>query len=80
MVNQREMDAYSEPKVDRPIWDKDDVPLTREAVEKTLSIPDNLQCPVCRELIKDAVLCPENACEMCDECAREALIRLLNEL
>ena len=75
MVNQREKDAYSETKVDRPIWEKEDVPLTREAMEKTLNIPDDLQCPVCRDLIKDAVLCPENACELCDECAREALIR-----
>jgi len=76
MVNQREQAAYSETKVDRPIWDKEDQgPLTREAVEKTMAVPDDLQCPVCRELIKDAVLCPESACEMCDECARESLIR-----
>ena len=76
MVNQREQEAYSETKVDRPIWDKEDQgPLTREAVEKTMAVPDDLQCPVCRELIKDAVLCPESACEMCDECARESLIR-----
>lgn len=76
MVNQREQAAYSETKVDRPIWDKEDQgPLTREAVEKTMVVPDDLQCPVCRELIKDAVLCPESACEMCDECARETLIR-----
>ena len=76
MVNQREQAAYSETKVDRPIWDKEDQgPLTREAVEKTMIVPDDLQCPVCRELIKDAVLCPESACEMCDECAREYVIR-----
>ena len=76
MVNQREQIAYSETKVDRPIWDKEDQgPLTREAIEKTMAVPDDLQCPVCRELIKDAVLCPESACEMCDECARESLIR-----
>ena len=76
MVNLSEQAAYSETKVDRPIWDKEDQgPLTREAVEKTMAVPDDLQCPVCRELIKDAVLCPESACEMCDECARESLIR-----
>merc|ERR1712037_138960 len=67
MVNLSEQAAYSETKVDRPIWDKEDQgPLTREAVEKTMAVPDDLQCPVCRELIKDAVLCPESACEMCD--------------
>ena len=74
MVNQKEMDAYSETKNDRPIWEKDDVPLTKEAVERTLIIPEDLRCPVCQDLFKDAVLCPEEACEMCDECARMALI------
>ena len=42
-------------------------------VEKAMTVPDNLKCPVCKELIKDAVMCPENVCEMCDNCARKDL-------
>ena len=43
------------------------------AIEKNMIVPDGLLCPVCRELIKDAVICPENVCEMCDNCARKDL-------
>ena len=42
-------------------------------IEKNMIVPDGLLCPVCRELIKDAVMCPENVCEMCDNCARKDL-------
>ena len=42
-------------------------------IEKSMNVPDGLLCPVCRELIKDAVMCPENVCEMCDNCARKDL-------
>ena len=42
-------------------------------VEKAMTVPDNLKCPVCKELIKDAVMCPENVCEMCENCARKDL-------
>lgn len=41
--------------------------------EKAMTVPDNLKCPVCKELIKDAVMCPEYVCEMCDNCARKDL-------
>ena len=42
-------------------------------IEKAVTVPDSLKCPVCKELIKDAVMCPENVCEMCDNCARKDL-------
>jgi hypothetical protein len=42
-------------------------------IEKNIIVPDGLVCPVCRKLIKDAVICPENVCEMCDNCARKDL-------
>ena len=42
-------------------------------IEKEMVVPDGLLCPVCRELVKDAVMCPENVCEMCDNCARKDL-------
>ena len=74
MVNKMEERAYIETKVDRPIWEKDDTPLTKDAVEKNLQIPDHLKCPVCHDLIKDAVMMPSCACCLCDECARESLI------
>ena len=32
------------------------------------------KCPVCKELLRDAVMMPNCACSMCDECARDALI------
>lgn len=66
--------AYSETKVDRPMWDQDDQPLTRDAVEKSLKIPEELKCPVCQELFKDAVMMPCCAQAVCDECARNFLI------
>ena len=73
MVNEMEKKAYTETKVDRPFWDKDDAPLTNDSVD--LKIPEHLKCPVCKDLLKDAVIMPECACTMCDECARDALIR-----
>ena len=67
--------AYTETKVDRPIWEKDNMPLTKDAVEKTLQIPEHLKCPECQDLFKDAVMMPSCACTLCDECARDALTK-----
>ena len=67
-----EKKAYQDVKVDRPYWDKDDAPLTKDSVD--LKIPEHLQCQVCRDLLKDAIMMPECACTMCDECARESLL------
>ncbi len=75
MVNEMEQRAYTDTKVDRPIWEKEDTPLTKEAVERTLKIPEHLTCPVCQDLFKDAVMMPSCACCMCDECARDALTK-----
>ena len=75
MVNKREQAAtHTKPKNDRPDWESETAPLTKDAIEKTLQIPEHLKCPVCHELIKDAVMLPSCADEMCDECARDALI------
>ena len=32
------------------------------------------KCPVCKDLLRDAIMMPSCACPMCDECARDALI------
>ncbi len=75
MVNEMEKEAYTVIKVDKPMWATEDTPLTREAVENTLKIPDHLKCPVCDDLFKDAVMMPSCACCLCDLCARDALIK-----
>ena len=68
-----EKKAYTDVKVDRPFWDKDDAPLTKDSVD--LKIPEHLKCGVCGDLLKDAIMMPECACTLCDECARESLLR-----
>lgn len=65
--------AYTETKIDRPFWEKEEKPFNKESVE--IRIPEDLKCPVCQDLLKDAVMMPSCACEMCDECARDALIK-----
>ena len=75
MVNRREQEALTQTRNDRPDWDNETAPLTKDAIERTLQVPDDLKCQVCKELFKDPVMMPECACEICDECAREALIK-----
>merc|ERR1719412_2122919 len=38
MVNKMEEQAYTTKKIDRPIWEKEDTPLTKDAVERNIQI------------------------------------------
>ena len=75
MVNKKEMAAFHETKNDRPDWERENTPLTKAAIEKNIQIPDDLKCQVCQDLMKDAVMMPSCGDSMCDECARDALIK-----
>ena len=75
MVNKKEMEAFHETKNDRPDWERENTPLTKDAIEKNIQIPEDLKCQICQDLMKDAVMMPSCGCSMCDECARDALIK-----
>ena len=75
MVNKKEMEAFHETKNDRPDWERENTPLTKDAIEKNIQIPEDLKCQVCQDLMKDAVMMPSCGDSMCDECARDALIK-----
>lgn len=45
-----------------------DAPAPSGPDEERLPLPEDLQCPLCDDLIKDAVLAPCCAIAFCDEC------------
>jgi len=69
VVNEMEKQAYSEKKIEKNPWLPDDKP----AFSKTL-VPNELLCPICKDLLKDAVMMPCCAGSACDECARNGII------
>eukprot|EP00094_Tigriopus_californicus_P009686 TCALIF_09337-PA protein Name:"Similar to RBBP6 E3 ubiquitin-protein ligase RBBP6 (Homo sapiens)" AED:0.25 eAED:0.26 QI:0/0/0/0.66/1/1/3/0/608 len=71
MVNELEERAYVEKKIDKPMWENED---SNQTETPKVKIPEDLLCPVCKDLLRDCIMMPECACEMCDECARNALI------
>ncbi|CAB4068862.1 unnamed protein product [Lepeophtheirus salmonis] len=75
MVNELETQAYRDKKVDKPMWDNDN---NVSSASVNMEIPSDLKCPVCHDLLKDAIMLPTCACATCDECARNALIESEN--
>ena len=77
MVNEMEEKAYSKKKIDKPIWDVDETSAAATAAPAP-AIPEDLECPVCKDLFKDCIMMPMCACSVCDECARAALTEAEN--
>ncbi len=76
MVNEMEADAYRQSKIDKPDWDAQEPSI---ASMPKVEIPEDLKCPVCKDLLRDAVMTPVCACAICDECARNALTETDND-
>jgi len=76
MVVEAEKVAYEEKKKEKPMWEREEATLSKEVLNKgKISIPKDLQCLQCKELVRDAIMMP--CCAdgpVCDECARNALI------
>jgi len=70
VVNEMEKQAYSEKKVEKNPWLIED---EKPVVSKAL-VPTELLCPICKDLLKDAVMMPCCAGSACDECARNGII------
>ena len=77
--------AYEEKKRDTSVSEMDDEDAAAALkLGKTLfvahnkkkpeDIPAELVCPVCKDLLADAIMMPSCLCSMCDECARDSLI------
>jgi len=69
VINEMEKLAYSEKKIEKNPWLPDEKP----AVTKVI-VPTELLCPICSDLLKDAVMMPCCAGSACDECARNGII------
>ncbi|XP_029652282.1 E3 ubiquitin-protein ligase RBBP6 isoform X2 [Octopus sinensis] len=63
--------AYKMGKKERPPFLPDPTPVTTAAV---VSAPSELLCPLCNELLTDAVVIPCCGNSFCDECVRNALL------
>ncbi|OQR74520.1 hypothetical protein BIW11_09008, partial [Tropilaelaps mercedesae] len=65
--------AYLERKIEKPpfVPDSEEKPT---GVEEKPTIPEELQCSLCHELLCDAVLIPCCGSCFCDECVRQALL------
>lgn len=70
MVNEMEKQAYSEKKVEKNPW----LPDNEKPVVTKCLVPTELLCPICKDLLKDAVMMPCCAGSACDECARNGII------
>lgn len=73
MVNDLEKQAYTTKKIEKPLWGDDDDDKTKIAdiIKSSIrEIPEDLKCPVCKDLLKDCIMMPACACAICDECAR----------
>jgi hypothetical protein len=69
VINEMEKQAYSQTKVERSPWLPDLTPAMPKAI-----VPAELLCPICSELLKDAVMMPCCAGSACDECGRNAIV------
>ena len=70
-----ELEGYGKEKIESHDWLKetDDETLVN-STEKVSSVPKDLQCPLCGDLLSAAVLFPCCVAAACDECARNSLI------
>ena len=50
-----EKNAYEAKKSEKPIWDSDEPEATLKTVNKSVDIPKNLICPVCKDLLKVSI-------------------------
>ena len=70
VINEMEKQAYSQNKVERSPWLPDD----RAPLQPKANIPSELLCPICHDLLKDAVMMPCCAGSACDECGRNGIL------
>ena len=72
MVPKIEKIAYNEKKVENFDWlmTEGDKPVAQVKEE----VPEALQCAICRELLRDAVMMPCCAVSACEDCARTGMI------
>ena len=47
-----EKNAYEAKKTEKPIWDNDEAEVSLKAINKNVEIPEDLICPVCKDLLK----------------------------
>lgn len=47
-----EKNAYQAKKSEKPIWDSDEPEADLKTVNKSVEIPKDLICPVCKDLLK----------------------------
>jgi len=65
-------EAYKERKKERPPFvPNENLELDNKLIEE---IPDELQCPLCKSLLQDAVMIPCCSVSYCDECIRTHLL------
>ena len=55
VVNEMEKKAYSEKKIEKNPWLLDD---EKPVTDTKVTVPPELLCPICKELLKDAVMMP----------------------
>lgn len=67
VVNEMEKKAYSEKKIEKNPWLLDE---EKPTTDTKVTVPQELLCPICKELLKDAVMMPCCASSACDECGR----------
>ena len=76
-----EMEGYGSEKIENHDWLKEGDEGSNSgapAVQETVQVPKDLQCPLCSDLLTAAVLLPCCVAAACDECARNMLVE--NEL
>ena len=70
-----ELEGYGTEKVESHDWlQKEGDEEVSNSTEKVSSVPKDLQCPICGDLIAAAVVTPCCVVAACDECARNMLI------
>ena len=47
-----EKNAYEAKKTEKPIWENDEEEVSLKSVNKSVEIPEDLICPVCKDLLK----------------------------
>ena len=47
-----EKQAYETKKTEKPIWDSDETEVNLKSVSNGVEIPQDLICPVCKDLLK----------------------------
>ena len=47
-----EKNAYEAKKTEKPIWENDEAEVSLKTINKSVDIPEDLICPVCKDLLK----------------------------